>query len=120
MALKTINLGVAFLLELAMLAALAYWGLQTNTSLALRIVLGIGAPLLAALIWSRFMAPRSTTRLTGLPYYLLKLILFGLAAIVLAVAGQPTLAVVFAVVAAINQLLLLVWKQETPLETNGR
>ncbi len=120
MALKTINLSVAFLLELAMLAAFAYWGLQTDASLPLRIVLGIGAPLLAALIWGRFMAPRSTTKLSGWPYYLLKLILFGLAAIALAIAGQSTLAVVFAVIAVINQLLAVMWKQETPPETNAR
>jgi hypothetical protein len=114
MALKTINLGVAFLLELAMLAAFAYWGLQTDASLPLRVVLGIGVPLLAALIWARFMAPKSARRLTGTRYLLLKFILFGLAAIALAVAGQSTLAVVFVVVAVINQLLLVVWKQETP------
>ncbi len=119
MALKNINLGVAFLLELAMLAAFAYWGLQTDASLPVRIVLGIGAPLLAALIWSRFMAPRSTTRLTGALYYLLKLILFGLAVIALAAAGQSTVAVVFAVVAVINQFLLMVWKQETPERNAG-
>jgi hypothetical protein len=70
--------------------------------------LGIGAPLLAALIWACFMAPKSTRRLTGTSYLALKFILFGLAAIGLAIAGQPTLAILFAVVAVINQVLLLV------------
>ncbi len=55
------------------------------------------------------MAPRSATRLTGARYLLLKLVLFGAAAIGLAVAGQPTLAVVFAVAAMVNQVLLVVW-----------
>ena len=110
MALKTINLGVAFLLELAMLAALAYWGLQTEASLLLRIVLGVGAPLIAALIWARFMAPKSKTRLTGTAYLALKFVLFGAAAVALAAAGQSTLAVVFVVVAVINQVLLMVWQ----------
>jgi hypothetical protein len=112
-ALKAINLGVTFLLELCMLAALAYWGFQTSENLPVRIVLGIGAPVLAVVIWGRFLAPRSTIRLTGLAYLALKFILFGLAALALAAAGQPTLALIFVVVAVINQVLLLVWKQET-------
>ena len=111
--LKSINLGVAFLLELCMLAALAYWGFQTGGNLPLNIVLGIGAPLLAIVVWSQFMAPRAAKRLTGWPYLVLKSIIFGVAAIGLAVAGQSTLAIIFVVVAVINQILLTVWKQET-------
>jgi hypothetical protein len=113
MALKAINLGVAFLLELGMLAAFAYWGFTTGTNLPVRLVLGIGVPLLAILIWGRFMAPQSKARLTGSSYLMLKIILFGAAAIALAVAGQTTLALIFVVVSVINQILLLVWKPET-------
>ncbi len=112
MILKSVNLGVTFLLEVCMLAALAYWGFQASDNPLLKIVLGAGAPLLAALIWWRFMAPRSATRLTGSAYLLLKLILFGAAAIGLAAAGQTTLAILFAVISVINQVLLIVWKQE--------
>ena len=117
--LKSINLGIAFLLELAMLGALAYWGFQTGGSLVVQLLLGIGAPLLAILIWGRFMAPRSETRLTGLPYIAVKSILFGLAAIALASAGQVTWAIVFAVVAVVNQVLLIASKQETLQSTSG-
>ena len=110
--LKAVNLGIAFLLELCVLAALAYWGFQTADSLLLKIVLGIGAPLLVAVIWGRFMAPTSKGRLTGLRYLLAKLVIFGVAAIALAVAGQVTLAIIFAIVSVINQILLIVWKQD--------
>lgn len=109
---KSINLGMTFLLELCMLAALFYWGLQASDSTILRLGLAIVAPLLAVLIWGRFMAPRSRTRLSGWSYLILKSILFGVAALALAMAGQVTLAIVFVVVAVINQLLLLVWKQD--------
>ncbi|HVO44404.1 MAG TPA: YrdB family protein [Aggregatilineales bacterium] len=112
MALRTANLGVTFLLELGMLGALAYWGFQTGASLPVKIVLGIGTPPLVAVIWGWLMAPRSATRLKGSAYLLLKLVLFGAAAIGLAAAGQVTLAIVFAVVAVINQILLMVWKDE--------
>ena len=111
---KTVNLAVAFLLELCMLAALAYWGFQTGASVPLNIIFGIGAPLIAILIWARFMAPTSAHRLSGSAYLLVKLIIFGLAVIGLAVAGQITLAIIFAVVSVINQVLLLAWKQDTP------
>jgi hypothetical protein len=111
MTLQAVNLAVTFLLELCMLAALASWGFQTGSNLVLKIVLGIGTPLLAILIWGRFMAPRSETRLTGSSYLLLKFILFGAAAIALVLTGQTALAIIFAVVAMINQVLLIVWKQ---------
>ncbi len=110
---KSINLGVAFLLELCMLAALAYWGFQTGQTLLVRLVLGIGAPVLAALIWGRYMAPLSATRLTGAAYLVLKFVLFGLAALGLATTGQITLAIIFAVISVINQVLLFAWQQET-------
>jgi len=112
MGLKAVNLGIAFLLELCVLAALAYWGLQSADSLLLKIVLGIGVPLLVAVIWGRFMAPTSKTRLTGSRYLLMKLIIFGAEAIALAVAGQVTLAIIFAIVSVINEVLLIVWKQD--------
>jgi len=110
-ALKSSNLIMTFLLELAMLAALAYWGLQTDASLPVRIALGIGTPLVVALIWARFMAPKSTRRLTGRAYLVLKFILFALAAIALVITGEPALAFVFVVMAVINQALMLVWRQ---------
>ena len=43
--LKSVNLALAFLLELAMLAAYAYWGFQAGTSIIMKVVLGIGDPL---------------------------------------------------------------------------
>ncbi|MEP7285724.1 MAG: YrdB family protein [Chloroflexota bacterium] len=119
MILKSINLAVAFLLELCMLAALAYWGFQTGGNLPFKIVLGIGAPLIAIVIWSQFMAPLAKKRLTGWAYLLVKSIIFGVAALGLALAGQSTLAIIFAAVAVLNQILLTIWKQESSSLTSG-
>ncbi len=110
-ALKAINLGVAFLLELFMLAALAYWGFKTGSGLFLQFVLGIGAPVIALVIWARFMAPRSVTRLKGAQYFGVKALLYGVAAILLASAGQLRPAIIFVVVVLINEVLIAVWKQ---------
>ncbi len=113
MQLKAINLAIAFLLELCALAALAYWGFQVGDGLLLKVVLGIGAPLLMAVIWGRFMAPTSKNRLSGAAYLLVKAVIYGIAAIALATAGQLVLAIIFILASVVNQILLIVWQQET-------
>ena len=47
---RVINLGLRFVLELCLLAALGYWGLQLEQSWLVRIMMAIGMPLLAAVI----------------------------------------------------------------------
>src|SRR5690606_25875426 len=56
---KSANLVLRFLLELAALAALAHWGATASTRVLPRIVLGIGAPLAMATFWGIFVAPRA-------------------------------------------------------------
>jgi hypothetical protein len=56
MANNPINLLVRFILELAGLFALGYWGWTQHTG-ALRILLAVGLPLLAAAIWGVFRVP---------------------------------------------------------------
>src|SRR5512139_2614409 len=97
-ALKGINLGVRFLLELTMLAAVGYWGFKTHSSWGMKILFGIGLPLLIAVIWGYFMAPRSAHRLSGLPFTVMDIILLGSGAVALYASGQPTLARIYAVV----------------------
>lgn len=66
MAHNPINLGVRFLLELAGLAAMAYWGRQQSDGL-LRFVLAIGIPVLAAALWGTFAVPGDRSRSGGAP-----------------------------------------------------
>jgi hypothetical protein len=54
------NLGLAFALELSAIAALGYWGFHVPGSATIRIVLGIGAPALAIVLWALFAAPKAT------------------------------------------------------------
>lgn len=49
-------LGVRFVLELCAVCALGYWGLQTGQNGLMKILLGLGAPLLAAIVWGTFVA----------------------------------------------------------------
>ncbi|HEX5689168.1 MAG TPA: YrdB family protein, partial [Roseiflexaceae bacterium] len=53
------NLALRFALELCMLAALGIWGYHAAQNLAARLALAIGAPLIAAIAWGMFVAPRA-------------------------------------------------------------
>src|SRR5258706_4542265 len=53
------NEALAFLLELAALAALAAWGFAVGDGGLAKAALAIGAPLLAAVVWGLFAAPRA-------------------------------------------------------------
>jgi len=64
-AIKMLNLLVRFLLELCLLAAIGYWGFETHSSWGWKILLGIGLPLLIAVLWGMFLAPKSAYRLGG-------------------------------------------------------
>ncbi|TQF04190.1 DUF2568 domain-containing protein [Kitasatospora acidiphila] len=57
------NEGLAFLLELAALAWLAWWGWTIGPGPAGRLLLGLGSPVLAAVLWGRYASPRAAVRL---------------------------------------------------------
>lgn len=60
---KTANVALRFLLELCILVALGYWGVQTGQGLLAKIGLGIGVPLIAAVVWGLVGAPSSPWQL---------------------------------------------------------
>ena len=102
--LRGVVLTVRFLCELALLAALAYWGLSVGNG-GTPWLLGIGAPLVAAIVWGALVAPKARWPLPLQVRLVTELLLFAAAARALAVAGQPVLAVVLAGVAlATSQL----------------
>jgi hypothetical protein len=109
--LKGANLALAFILELCMLAALAYWGFQTGPVPVWNIVLGIGAPLLIAVVWGLFLAPKAVVKVSPAARLALKVVVFGLAVVALFAAGQPTLAWALGIAFVVNQVLGFVWKQ---------
>ncbi|GAB4529247.1 MAG: YrdB family protein [Anaerolineae bacterium] len=80
-----INLAVRFLLEVAALLAIGYWGWSASAGL-LRFVLALGLPLLAAIVWGTFRVPddasssgRAPVPVPGALRLLLELALFGFA-----------------------------------------
>jgi Protein of unknown function (DUF2568) len=96
---------VAFLLELCALAALGWWGVRAGGGPLAKTVLGIGAPLLAAVAWGLFAAPRAP--ITAPPAKLaVEVAVFGGATAGLYAIGQRWLALVFAILVVVNRLLI--------------
>jgi Protein of unknown function (DUF2568) len=113
-ALKIANLALAFLLEICALAAFAWWGYQTGQGTLAKIALAVGAPLVVAVFWGLFVAPRAVFTLLPLWRSLLALTVFGAAAVALFVTGQTALALIFVALALLNRILILAWKQQAP------
>jgi hypothetical protein len=105
------NLALRFLLELCALVALGYWGFKTGGGLLAKIVLGISAPLVAAVVWGVFVSPQAPVRLPGVLVLILQVLVFGSAAAALVATGHRTLALAFAVIVVINAVLMYVWGQ---------
>jgi hypothetical protein len=63
--LKMLNVLLRFLLELCMLAAAGYWGFKTGSGWAMKAILGIGLPVLLAVLWGIFVAPKAVYPLHG-------------------------------------------------------
>ena len=74
-------------------------------------MLVVAAPLAVAIVWGRWMAPRSSTRV-GDPWRLIiELLVFGSAVAALARADQPVLAAVLAAATALHLALTFVLEQ---------
>ena len=111
MILQNINLAIRFLLELCAIASLAYWGFVTGKGAVAKFFLGIGAPVLLAVIWGVFGSPKAKIKLS-LPLQLfLELIVFGIPALALYTAGKPQLAWIYGICVVLNRILMFIWKQ---------
>lgn len=110
-AIKYGNLALAFMLELCALAALGYWGFRVGDGTLAKVALGIGVPVLTAVVWGVFIAPRATVKTPDPVNLVLRIVVFGLAAASLAAAGQPGWAWVFGVVVVANLALVRVLGQ---------
>ncbi|NVI86377.1 YrdB family protein [Actinomadura sp. BRA 177] len=103
--LHVLNEGLAFLLEVVAIVALAWWGFTIGDNVLLHIVLGVGTPVAAMVLWGLFAAPRARFKV-ALPLVLLvKAVVFGAGALAFYGVGHPTVAIVFAVVVVLNTAL---------------
>jgi len=106
-----INLGYRFLLEMVALAVYGYWGWNVSDS-ALRYLLVLVLPLVAAIIWGTFAVLDDPSRsgkapvpISGILRLILELVFFALAAYALFNNGKESIARIFAGAALVHYLL---------------
>jgi hypothetical protein len=103
---RAFQLLLRFVLELGALAALAYAGWQTPGSVWLRLLVAIGLPLVAAVVWGQWVAPKARQPIPDPLRLVPEWVVFGGATVALVVTGHPILAAVLAVLAAANRFAL--------------
>lgn len=108
---KAANLGLAFLLELALLAALAYWSFHLGASTGVCLAVAASATIGLALLWSLIAAPNAKRRLDTIPLVAFKVVVFTVGAALLFRAGQHGLAAALEVLALANLGLAIAWGQ---------
>jgi len=106
--LKAANEAFRFLLELALLAAVAYAAGTVGSAVWLQIVLAVSAPCAVAAVWGAWVAPRARRRLPDPARLALEIALFLAGGAALAAAGQAVLGLVFAALAIVNAVLVRV------------
>jgi hypothetical protein len=102
---RTLNLALKFLLELAAFLALGLWGASTAHG-AGAALLAVGLPAVAVCLWGTVAAPKARHRLPLRLRAPFELGVFAGAAIALWGAGLTVPAAIFAAIAALNALLL--------------
>jgi hypothetical protein len=104
-ALRYANLTLRFALELAALAALGYWGFAEHDGAA-AILLGLGAPGLAALVWGLFVAPKAAVDLPPGGRLSCEVVVFAAAVCALWASDHTGPAVAMALAASVSRALL--------------
>lgn len=110
---------LAFFLEVVALWAVGGWGWHVGSGVLLKLLLAIGLPLVAAVVWGLFAAPRAVVRLPVAGILAVKAVVFTAATLALSGSGHPVLAVAFAVVVVANTALLTIGRQAPPVERDG-
>lgn len=108
MSVHPLNLAVRFLLEIAALFSLGYWGWSQHQGI-LRVVLVVILPVIAAALWGIFSTPGDRSRsakaivaVPGLVRLIVELALFSLAVWAFFAADRPIVAVIFGAVAVVH------------------
>jgi hypothetical protein len=100
-----LNLALAFLLELAAMASMIYWGWTQHEGIW-RLVWAIGLPFVVAVIWGVFRVDndpgKAPIRIPGFLRLLLELTVYAIAVIALAAAEQRTTAAIFGIVVLVH------------------
>ncbi|WP_446217092.1 YrdB family protein [Micromonospora sp. IBHARD004] len=103
---KVVLLAILFLLEVAMLVAAAWWGFTLDAGWSVRLLAGLGAPLLIAVVWGTFCSPKATVSLPAPAKITIQAACFVTGGVLLALAGRPVPAVLLVALWAADKTLL--------------
>lgn len=109
---KYLNLLVSFLLEVALLIVAGYWGFQQGESVLMKYTLALAIPVVIAILWGIFAAPKSKKRLENPFRIVFKLTLFSLAVFFSYQMGLLLLAIIIAIITCINLVMAFVFLQD--------
>jgi len=93
-----------FVLELFAIVSLGIWGFLA-WPLPWNIVVGVGAPAVAILLWALFRSPRAVLHVDAYVKAIVEILVMGAAAFAWWDLGQPVVAIVFAVLATVSGIL---------------
>ncbi|AMB57757.1 4-amino-4-deoxy-L-arabinose transferase [Microterricola viridarii] len=93
---------VRFLLEIVAVVSLAIWGFTQWPMPWPGIAFGIGAPLLAVLLWALFLSPKAVFQVDAFGRALFEIIVMGSVALAWWGMGQPIVAGGFALLATVS------------------
>ena len=99
---ESLTLLVRFLLELAALGAVGWWGFKAGDGTAAKVLLGVGAPLSVAVAWGTFISPKATYEVPTAVWLGLQALVFGAAALALAAVAPARLAALFLLVVIVD------------------
>lgn len=99
------NLALAFLLELVAFTALGLLGARHGHGPARKLVYGIAAAVVAMTVWGLFAAPQATFAIPAMAA-LVKVLVFGGAAVALHRLGHPRAAVIFPLLVLANLAII--------------
>ena len=106
-----INLAVRFILEIAGLVALGWWGWNQGEGI-FRFALTLGIPILAAVLWGTFAVPDDPSRsgtarvqVPGIVRLLLELVFFVFATWSLFATGATTLGWIYGIVVLVHYVV---------------
>ena len=106
-----INLAVRFILEMAGMVALGWWGWNQGEGI-LRFLLALGIPFLAAVLWGTFAVPDDPSRsgeakvpVPGIVRLMLELAFFGLATWSLFATGLTNLGWIYGIAVLIHYII---------------
>jgi membrane protein YdbS with pleckstrin-like domain len=113
--LRAASAGLRFLLELAALAAVAYWGVAVGDGLLQQVALAAGAVVLLTGVWGLFVAPKAVRRLGDPLRLVVELVVFGVAVGALVSVGEVVVGVVFGLLVVVSEVAVWLLGQRDEL-----